>query len=56
MIHITCLAHGLHRVTETVHILNPKIDRIIVNIKKCLEKFCLAFKLSKICPFITTST
>lgn len=34
MIHTTCLAHGLHRVAETIRILNPEVDKIIVNVKK----------------------
>lgn len=36
MIHTTCLAHGIHRVTETVRNLNPKVDKIIANVKKNL--------------------
>lgn len=38
MIHTTCLAHGLHRVAETVRTLNPKVDKIIANIKKIFKK------------------
>uniref|UniRef100_A0A2S2PQT6 CGG triplet repeat-binding protein 1 n=1 Tax=Schizaphis graminum TaxID=13262 RepID=A0A2S2PQT6_SCHGA len=38
MIHTTCLAHGLHRVAETVRILNPKVDKIIANVKKIFKK------------------
>ncbi|KAE9536846.1 hypothetical protein AGLY_006908 [Aphis glycines] len=34
----TCLAHGLHRVAETVRILNPKVDKIIANVKKIFNK------------------
>jgi len=34
MIHTTCLAHGLHRVAETVCILNPEVDKIIASVKK----------------------
>jgi hypothetical protein len=45
IIHVTCLAHVFHRVAETVRINNPKIDRIIANVKKV---FRLAFKFLKI--------
>lgn len=38
MIHATCLACRLHRVAETVRILNPKVDKIIANVKNCLKK------------------
>ena len=37
MIHITCLAHGLHRVTETIRAFYPVVDRLISNVKKSLE-------------------
>jgi len=40
MIHTTCLAHRLHRVDETVRILNPKVDKIISNLKKIFKKVC----------------
>jgi len=38
IIHVTCLAHAFHRVTETVRINNPKIDKIIANVKKVFRK------------------
>lgn len=50
MIHTTCLAHGLHRVAETVRILNPKVDKIIANVKKSLKMLHLEFKFLKILP------
>jgi len=27
MIHITCVAHGLHRVAEKIRVLYPEVDR-----------------------------
>ena len=33
MVHITCLAHGLHRVTETIRAFYPEVDRLISNVK-----------------------
>lgn len=38
IIHVTCLAHAFHRVAETVRINNPKIDKIIANVKKIFRK------------------
>lgn len=38
IIHVTCLAHAFHRVAETVRINNPKIDKIIANVKKVFRK------------------
>lgn len=34
MIHLTCLAHGLHRVAEQIRSLNPEIDSLISSVKK----------------------
>lgn len=36
--HITCLAHGLHRVCEQVRCQYPNVDRLIANIKKIFLK------------------
>lgn len=47
-IHVTYLALAFHRVAETVRINNPKIDKIITNVKKVFLKFRLAFKFLKI--------
>lgn len=34
MVNITCLAHGLHRVAEEVRNMFPKVDKLILNVKK----------------------
>jgi len=34
MEHVTCLAHGLHRVAEEVRKCFPKVDQLISNVKK----------------------
>jgi hypothetical protein len=36
--HVTCLAHGLHRVCEQIRSLYPNVDRLIANIKKVFLK------------------
>lgn len=38
MIHVTCLAHGLHRVAETVRSLYQDVDSLISNGKKIFRK------------------
>ncbi|KAL4120565.1 hypothetical protein QTP88_013235 [Uroleucon formosanum] len=38
MVHITCLAHGLHRVAEQIRIHFPEINSLISNIKKVFLK------------------
>ncbi|KAE9522223.1 hypothetical protein AGLY_017381 [Aphis glycines] len=38
MIHITCLAHGLHRVCEKNRAEFPKVDELILNMKKVFLK------------------
>lgn len=38
MVHITCVAHGLHRVAETIRGQFPKIDELISNTKKIFLK------------------
>jgi len=34
LIHLTCLAHGFHRVAETVRAEYPIVDSLIANVKK----------------------
>lgn len=36
--HLTCVAHGLHRVCEYIRGFYPKVDRLISNIKKVFLK------------------
>ncbi|PSN31351.1 hypothetical protein C0J52_25994 [Blattella germanica] len=38
MVHITCLAYGLHRVAEDVRSYFPQVDALISNVKKILVK------------------
>ncbi|KAL4132498.1 hypothetical protein QTP88_009637 [Uroleucon formosanum] len=38
MVHITCLAHGLHRVCEKIRAEFPKVDELILNMKKVFLK------------------
>lgn len=38
LIHLTCLAHGLHRVAETVRSQYPEVDRLVSNVKKIFIK------------------
>lgn len=38
MIHVTCLAHGLHRVAETIRSENPDVNELISVVKKIFVK------------------
>lgn len=38
LLHITCLAHGFHRITETIRINYPDIDQLITTVKKIFLK------------------
>jgi hypothetical protein len=38
MIHVTCLAHALHRVAEEVRGSYPEVDKLIANRKKIFIK------------------
>lgn len=38
MVHVTCAAHGLHRVAENVRSQFPDVDRLVSNIKKVFNK------------------
>ncbi|VVC28511.1 Hypothetical protein CINCED_3A006594 [Cinara cedri] len=38
MVHITCLAYGLHRVAEEVRTVFPKVYKLISNVKKTFLK------------------
>lgn len=44
MVHITCLAHGLHRVAEQIRINFPEINSFISNIKKVFLKAPYPYK------------
>ena len=41
MVHVTCLAHALHRVAEEVRGNYPEVDRFIANAKKTFVKAAL---------------
>lgn len=45
LIHVTCLAHGLHRVTETVTDLFPKVNKFISALKAPYHIQCYKQKL-----------
>lgn len=47
MIHITCLAHGMHRIDEEIRSIFPSVDRLICNIKKLFLKRQAVYKYSK---------
>ena len=38
MVHVTCLAHGLHRVADTIRGSYTEVDRFIANMKKVFRK------------------
>jgi hypothetical protein len=38
LIHVTCVAHALHRVCETIHVLCPNVDKLVGNGKKMFVK------------------
>ena len=38
MIHLTCLAHGFHRVTELIRDSFPQVNSLISNVKKIFKK------------------
>jgi len=38
IVHITCLAHGIHRVAETIRSNFPKIDKLIAKVKQIFLK------------------
>lgn len=38
MLHITCVAHGLHRVSEFIRGLFPDVDRLVANMKMAFLK------------------
>ena len=38
MIHLTCLAHGLHRISETIQTCYPLVDKLVSSVKKVFKK------------------
>ncbi|XP_003744005.1 uncharacterized protein LOC100907991 [Galendromus occidentalis] len=38
LIHVTCLAHGIHRLCEEIRGLFPRVDSLIANVKKVFLK------------------
>lgn len=54
MVHITCLAHGLHRVSEAIRDHFPKVDLLISNTKKVFLKAPARVNIFKeMCPNIS---
>ena len=47
MVHVTCLAHGLHRVSETIRNKFSQIDKLISNVKKVFNKAPARIRLFK---------
>jgi hypothetical protein len=45
MEHVTCLAHGLHRVAEEVRKCFPKVDQLISNVKKFFFKVSCSYSI-----------
>lgn len=41
MLHLTCFAHGLHRLAEFVRHEFPDVNKMISNIKAVFVKVCL---------------
>lgn len=39
MVHVTCLAHGLHRISEEICSYLDIIDDLVANVKKYSENF-----------------
>jgi hypothetical protein len=53
MVHITCVAHGFHRVCETIRALNPVTNAFINATKKIFKKAPIRIQLFKdLCPNI----
>lgn len=38
MVHVTCVAHALHRICEKIRVLYPKVDKLVSNGKKVFIK------------------
>src|SRR5258705_300655 len=47
LIHVTCLAHGLNKVAESIRIQHPQINGLISNVKKVLLKSPLRVQIYK---------
>jgi hypothetical protein len=47
MVHLTCLAHGLHRVAEEIRGNYPDVDSLISNVKKIFLKAPLSVEKFK---------
>lgn len=53
IIHVTCLAHGFHRIAETIRLEFSKVDKLILNIKKVFSKAPYRIQYFKtIAPFL----
>ena len=43
VVHITCVAHGLHRVAEEIRNQFPQVDELISKVKKVFLKSFIAY-------------
>lgn len=51
LVHLTCLAHGTHRVAETIREIFPEVDGLISAVKKVYKKSPKRIKVFKVqCP------
>lgn len=54
MVHITCLAHGCHRIAEEIRAQFPYVDNMIANVKKIFVKApARVHEFKKQCPEIS---
>lgn len=51
MIHVTCAAHGLHRVAEFIRNEFNDVNDLISHLKKCLQRYSFVLKLNSIFLF-----
>jgi hypothetical protein len=47
LIHVTCVAHALHSVCETIRVLYPNVDKLVANGEKIFVKSPGRIKLFK---------
>ena len=39
IVHVTCVAHAIHRICEEIRVSFPNVDGLIANVKKVFLKF-----------------
>jgi hypothetical protein len=50
LIHVTCVAHALHRACETVRVLYPNVDKSVANGNEIFVKSPARIELFKAAP------